>query len=149
MSGQLEVAGWQAAEPFVGIAGDCGGDSQIGEAYSARWWRPLKGDDGPLYAVVDRRFYVATDRDPEGNATGDPFIEIQTEYTVCRDPAAPGDTEVHSDIRYSVVDDEDAQHAGGMIDQAAATLAADCMNDYLPVTDHEWEDVYGSTGYVF
>lgn len=43
---------WVRREPDVHVAGDTGGDIQVGEAYDARWTRPL--DDG-LTALVSRR----------------------------------------------------------------------------------------------
>ncbi len=84
------MSGWVRADPPVFAGGNVGGDAQVGEAYSARWTRSLP--DG-TWGVVDRVFYVAD--------TGDgPYMECQTEYLICTDPADPGSSEVWADARY-------------------------------------------------
>lgn len=88
------MSGWVRADPAVFAGGDVGGDAQIGEAWAARWIRQLP--DG-TWGVVDRVFYVAD--------TGDGlYVECQTEYLICTDPADPGSSEVWADARY------DAEH---------------------------------------
>jgi hypothetical protein len=86
---------WQRREPAV-YEGDGlpGGDSQISEAYSARWTRPLEGG---LHAVVTRYYYVAAE---DGQS---PRIEEQTEYIACTDVSDPGSTERGADYGYRTV----------------------------------------------
>jgi hypothetical protein len=87
------VTGWTRVEPAAAEAGDCGGDAQTGEAWSARWIRQLP--DGS-WGVVDRTFYPAD--------VGDgPYVERQTSYVICTNPDDPGSSEVWSDAVHDVV----------------------------------------------
>ena len=70
--------------------GECaGGDAALGECFSRRFTRPG--------AVVDVHHY-AGQLDQAQEDTGGPYAAWRaTEYTVCTDPARPGDTELWSD----------------------------------------------------
>ncbi len=106
------------ADPPVFAAGDVGGDAQVGDAYSARWTRPLP--DG-TWGVVDRVYYVAD--------VGDGlYVECQTEYLICTDPSDPGSTEVWADARY------DAEHGVDPTDADAYLLAERSVGP----SDSEW-----------
>jgi len=115
------LSGWQRSEPTVAPAGDCGGDVQVSDAWSARWRHELS--DGAT-ALVTRAFYIAS-ASPDGD--GPHHLECQTEYLVCTDPAEPGGTEQWSDYVYErrgpATGDEDVR-------QAAADAEAP--------TDAEW-----------
>lgn len=104
------MSGWRRREPAI-FDGDGvpGGDSQISEAYSVRWTRPLEGG---LFAFVARYYYVAAE-------DGQPLrIEEQTEYVACTDPADPGSAERAADYAYRTVP------WPGPFDDAAARKAA-------------------------
>ncbi len=74
--------------------GDVGGDVQLDESFSVRFWHR----DHPG-ALVTYRYYTALDLDDLTSV----YLERQTEYLVCTDPADPGSTEVWSDYRYETV----------------------------------------------
>lgn len=86
------MTAWARREPAVHVAGDTGGDVQVGEAYDARWTRPL---DGGLTAMVSRAYYAI--REP---VTGHLELERQTEYLACTDVADPGGTEEWREYTY-------------------------------------------------
>lgn len=90
----MTTISWTRLGPAVATAGDVGGDRQVGESYCARWVRPLAGG---YYALITRYFYPAVDS-YDDRAQGAEYIEMHTEYLVCTDTNAPGDTEVWSDI---------------------------------------------------
>ncbi len=85
------MTGWVRQQPYADKAGPVGGDIQVGEAFNARWIRALP--DG-TFAVVTRTYYPAVDG-------GHRFLECDTEYAVCTDPADPGSTEQWSEGRPS------------------------------------------------
>lgn len=80
------MSAWARREPRASPA-DSGSDCQVGEAWEARWTRPLA--DGTWAAVIRTVFIGKHDH---GRS-----VECDYEYTICRDPAAPGDTELWSD----------------------------------------------------
>lgn len=86
------MSGWVRADPAVFAAGDVGGDTQVGDAWSARWVRQLP--DG-TWGVVDRGYYVA-------DVGEGMYMECQTQYLICADPGDPGSSEIWSDSRYDV-----------------------------------------------
>jgi hypothetical protein len=88
--------------------GDVGGDAQLDESFSVRFHHR----DQPG-ALVTYRYYAALDLDDLTSI----YVERQTEYLVCTDPADPGSTEVWSDDRYKAV-----QRGFGSVE--AATAAA-------------------------
>lgn len=115
---------WRRREPLIFDGdGQPGGESQISEAYSARWTCPLV--DG-LTAVVTRYYYVAAE-------VGPLRVEEQTEYLVCTDPSEPGGTERASDYGYRTVpwpgpfDDAAARAAAGRAPEPTVAEWADMM----------------------
>lgn len=105
-------AGWVRVEPAVAAAGHVGGDTQVGEAWSARWIRELP--DG-TWGVVDRIFYVACVDEPHM------YLQCQSVYLICTNPGDPGSSEIWSDARYDTEPGDptdynarlSAQHAAG------------------------------------
>lgn len=87
--------------------GQPGGDRQIDDAWNRRFVQDL--DDG-TFAVIDVDFYTA-------ELDGRTILERQTEYTLCTDPKAPGDSELWADVRHVEVEfsgvptDDDAHRA--------------------------------------
>jgi hypothetical protein len=84
---------WTREEPLVGSGGDCGGDIQVSDSFTARWTAPLV--DG-TFALLTVAFYLAED-------DGRTFVECQTEYLHCRDLQDPGGTEIFCDYDYTEV----------------------------------------------
>jgi hypothetical protein len=114
------VKGWQPDGTGIVSNGDCGGDIQRGDSYSVRFRHP----DLPN-AIITCSAYAAedTDRNP-----GEFFLQVQTEWLICDDPAQPGDTEIWSDVTY---DDEDGRiwDTVGEAEQAARQRAAEELGD--------------------
>jgi hypothetical protein len=111
---------WIVKDDKVWPGNETGGDVQVIDGYSVRFVLcdeesreplPLEQEPGepPLYAVLDLCFYAVTAMrdfyDEDGiakDSDGQPLIwlNIQSEATLCTDPAEPGTTEVLSDIDY-------------------------------------------------
>ncbi len=90
------MTAWVRVPPAAGRGGDVGGDAQVGDSWCAQWRRPLPDD---LWALVTRYFYPAV---PYLSESVEPeYMEMQTEYLVCRDPADPGGTELNSEGVYT------------------------------------------------
>lgn len=116
------MSAWERVQPDVFPAGDAAGEDQVGEAWSARWKRPLTlGVDAapatrgrPTWAVVDCAYYGSG-----GTEFGyPPHVRCVTTFTVCTDPDQPYDTEttpswaVDNDVdleEYDVVDVSDGR----------------------------------------
>jgi hypothetical protein len=90
--------------------GDVGGDAQLDESFSVRFHHR----DRPG-ALVTYRYHAALDLDDLTTI----YMERQTEYVVCTDPADPGGSEVWSDYRHATV-----QRRLGNVQAAAATKRA-------------------------
>lgn len=89
---------WERRDPWTFTAADAGGPDQLSNvAYESRWSAKLTDNS---YGVITRYFYVI-DRD------GEVFLEEQTEYMWCTDPAHPGDTEIDAEYTYNRVDTGD------------------------------------------
>ncbi len=129
MERKVERAVWAAVPPEVTDYGDVGGDHQQGPAFGRRWLRARS--DG-LFDVADRVFYVMLAAPP--GAEGKSVVEQQDMFTVCRDPANPGDTEVEADYRYF-----NLGSALGTSDDDVRRFAANAQ----PPTDQEWSDLMG------
>ncbi len=114
---------WVRRDPEVHVAGDTGGDIQVGEAYDARWTRPL--EDG-LTAMVSRAYYAI--REP---VTNNLALERQTEYLACTDPTDPGSTEQWSEYTY------EPEYGFSPTDLGARAAAYGAE----PPTDGEWDEV--------
>jgi hypothetical protein len=102
--------------------GDVGGDAQLDESFSVRFHHR----DRPG-ALVTYRYYAALDLDDLTTI----YVERQTEYLVCTDPADPGGTEVWSDSRY-----EPVQRDLGSVE--AATAAAHRAAEAHLACDEDW-----------
>jgi hypothetical protein len=102
--------------------GDVGGDAQVDESFSVRFWHR----DRPG-ALVTYRYYAAVDLDDLTTVS----VERQTELLVCADTADPGGTEVWSDYRYETV-----QRDLGSV-EAATTAARRAAEAHL-ACDEEW-----------
>jgi hypothetical protein len=102
--------------------GDVGGDAQLGESFSVRFWHR----DHPG-AMVGYRYYAALDLDDLTSV----YVERQTEYLVCTDPTDPGGSEVWSDCRYEAVERD-----LGTVE--AATAAARQAAEAHLVCDEDW-----------
>jgi hypothetical protein len=87
--------------------GDVGGDAQLDESFSVRFHHRHRPG-----AMVTYCYYAALDLDDLTTI----YVERQTEYMVCTDPADPGGTEVWSDYRYAAV-----QRDLGSVEAATAT----------------------------
>lgn len=107
------MSAWERAQPNVSDAGDVAGEDQVGEAWSARWKRPLiLGVDAapatrgrPTWAVVDCTYYGS-----DGTGWGYPnHVRCVTTFTVCTDPDQPFLTETTQswDLDLDVDLDED------------------------------------------
>lgn len=112
------MSGWARQEPLVFSGGDCGGDIQTGESFTARWVADL--GDG-TFGLVTRSFYTAHAQQDEGDAVGlngtyEPYLECQTEYLICTDPSDPGGTAEWSEYGY--------HDAGGEVSDNGAYQAA-------------------------
>lgn len=83
---------WIRVEPAVSPGGNCGGNSQVSDAYHVRWYAQANDKDytDPTFAVVDRFYYLTA----LGART---FLEQRTEYTLCGDWQYPWMTEAWSD----------------------------------------------------
>jgi hypothetical protein len=91
------VSAWQRVQPGIFEAGDVAGEDQVGEAWSARWMRPLTvGVDAaptthgrPTWAVIDCTYYGSA-----GTTFEYPIhVRCVTTFTVCTDPDQPFLTE--------------------------------------------------------
>lgn len=100
--------------------GDTGGDVQVTDSYSVRFWRKEDGETGRpngygenLFSLVTINFYGATKmdgfyendgiaRDSEGQQII--WMTIQTETMICADRDDPGSTERHCDYQYEETD---------------------------------------------
>jgi hypothetical protein len=102
--------------------GDVGGDAQLDESFSVRFWHR----DHPG-ALVGYRYYAAIDLDDLTTI----HVERQTELLACTDPADPGGTEVWSDYRYEAV-----QRGFGSVE--AATAAARQAAEGHLACDEAW-----------
>jgi hypothetical protein len=114
---------WTRVDPKVAVMGDIGGDTQVSEAYGARFWHPLAAG---RFAVIDRAFYIA-------EHDGRRVLEQQTNYVVCRDWQRPFDTEERSDARHSECE--------GPATEAAAYEAAE-WGGAVPLGGDEWVRIY-------
>jgi hypothetical protein len=98
------------------------GDAQLDESFSVRFHhRDLPG------ALVTYCYYAAVDLDDLTTI----YVEQQTEYLVCIDPADPGSTEVWSDYRYATV-----ERGFGSVE--AATAAARRAAEAHLACDERW-----------
>jgi len=86
--------------------GDVGGDAQLDESFSVRFHHRHRPG-----AMVTYRYYAALDLDDLATV----YLERQTEYMLCTDPADPGSTEAWSDTRYETV-----QHGFASVEAASA-----------------------------
>ncbi len=102
--------------------GDVGGDAQLDESFSVRFWHR----DQPG-ALVGYRYYAALDLDDLATVS----VERQTELLVCTDPADPGGTEVWSDYRYEAME-------SGFGSVEAATAAARRAAEGHLACDEAW-----------
>jgi hypothetical protein len=102
--------------------GDVGGDAQLDESFSVRFWHRDRAG-----ALVTFYYYAALDIDDLTTV----YVERQTEYLVCADPADPASTEVWSDSRYETV-----QRDLGSVE--AATAAARQAAEAHLVCDEDW-----------
>jgi hypothetical protein len=96
--------------------GDVGGDVQLDESFSVRFWHRHRPG-----ALVTYPYYAALDLDDLATV----YVERQTEYLVCTDPADPGGSEVWSDYRYEAV-----QRDLGSV-EAATTAARQAAEGHL------------------
>lgn len=84
---------WQRCDPPVWFdQGTWGGDVQVSDAFSTRWWLPA----GEFWLVVTRIFYLV-------RVDGVLAMENQNELIVCTDPSDPGSSEEWSGATYSSV----------------------------------------------
>jgi hypothetical protein len=121
------VSGWQPDGTGIVSNGDCGGDIQRGDSYSVRYRHPQLP-----HAVITRSAYAAedTDRNP-----GEFFVQVETEWIVCTDPADPGGTETWSDTSYD--DEEDRSWDTAEEAEAdARRVAAELLQD---AGSHSWD----------
>jgi hypothetical protein len=102
--------------------GDVGGDAQLDESFSVRFWHR----DHPG-ALVTYRYYAALDLDDLTTV----YVERQTELLACTDPADPSGSEVWSDSRYETV-----QRDLGSVE--AATAAARHAAEAHLTCDEAW-----------
>jgi hypothetical protein len=102
--------------------GDVGGDAQLAESFSVRFWHR----DRPG-ALVGYRYYAALDLDDLVTV----YVERQTELLACTDPDDPGSTEVWSDYRYEAVQ-------RGFASVEAATIAARRAAEAHLACDEAW-----------
>ena len=110
------MKGWQPdGTGIMSSGGYCGGDIQRGDSYSVRFCRP----DLPSAMITCTAYAAEDDRNP-----GEFFIQVQTEWLLCTDPADPGGTETWSDI---TCDDDDARifDTAGEAEQAARQRAVE------------------------
>jgi len=82
---------WRTDGTGVQPGGDCGGDIQAGDSYSARFVRP----DLPGSLMTVTFYPVEYDECP-----GEFVVQRQLEWMVCGDPRDPGGTEIWSDVAY-------------------------------------------------
>jgi hypothetical protein len=102
--------------------GDVGGDTQISESFSVRFWHR----DRPG-AMVTYCYYAAANlHDPAAIS-----VDCQTEYLVCADPDDPGGTEVWSAYRYCTL------RPGFATVQAATDAAFQTAQGHL-VCEESW-----------
>jgi hypothetical protein len=102
--------------------GDVGGDAQLDGSFSVRFHHR----DRPG-ALVTYRYYAALDLDDLTTV----YVERQTEYLICTDPADPGGSEVWSDYRCATV-----QRDLGSVE--AATAAARRAAEAHLACDEDW-----------
>lgn len=133
------MSAWQRINLACDAAGDVGGDTQIGEAYTARWARPVQPGVDPLaaafpgtesvWAVVDCSYYGAAGGTTYG---GYEHVAVINECTICTDPDAPYDTELMS---WAVYDDVESDENGDVdiTDERIRSFAADD-----PPPENEW-----------
>jgi len=102
--------------------GDIGGDAQLDESFSVRFWhRDRQG------ALVGYCYYAALDLDDLTTV----YVERQTELLVCTDPDDPGGTEEWSDYRYGTV-----RRGFGSV-EAATAVAKRAAEAHL-ACDEDW-----------
>jgi hypothetical protein len=128
-------------DPEVFAGGDYGGDIQIGEAYSVRWFQAQP--DG-TYRQVTRTFYGAQ-MDPEMYTVpqfdGAPWVELQIEYVEwSSDPRDSDPREGWTDYRYHVAANSYTS------DEDSRWFAAQAVANDVP-TDGEWDDVCNGSEY--
>jgi len=113
-AGGEPVTGWQRIEPDSFPAGDVAGEDQVGEAWSARWRRPLvlyvdaapATRGRPTWAVIDCTYYGSAGTEFEYPQ----HVRCVTTFTVCTNPDQPYDTattqswDVDNDV--DLVDDD-------------------------------------------
>jgi hypothetical protein len=109
---------WTPEIPQISRGGDVGGDIQIGESWQLRFWNDTVPD-----GVIDVFIYVIDHAlktfPPEGPSEFG--LQVQSEFTVCRDRTRPGDTEEWSDATY---DDLPERYPGPQTAEVAARKLA-------------------------
>jgi hypothetical protein len=113
---------WVRDQQGVLPGGDVGGDAQLGESFSVRFWHR----DHPG-ALVGYCYYAALDLDDLATV----YVERQTELLACTDRVDPGGTEVWSYSRYETV-----QRGLGSVE--AATVAARQAAEAHLTCDEAW-----------
>ncbi|GAA0719729.1 hypothetical protein Drose_06030 [Dactylosporangium roseum] len=83
------MSAWQRRSPEVAVAGQVGGDWQIGVAYDAKWARLLPGG---LWAIVIRTCFRQEN-------DGGELLTTDTDYSVRDHADASGDAEIASNGR--------------------------------------------------
>jgi hypothetical protein len=113
-----KISHWYQDGDGVLPGGDVGGDIQVGESWTVRFY-----NDSLSKAVIDISVYAvdhALKQCPPIHAP-DYGVQIQAEFTICRDRKWPGDTEEWADVTY---DDRLARYPSmGAADEAAREIA--------------------------
>lgn len=130
----------------VDPGGDVGGDRQVGESYSVRFVA-ADGRHAPRapgeFGVITVYIYAVSaggDEPEDARNGGDDAefgVEVQAEFTLCRDPERPGDTEAWADNRVYELPGtyDDVASADGAAHHIAHVMAA----GYCPPEIAAWE----------
>lgn len=122
---------WKLLDDAPLPGGQVGGD-EAGDSVGVRYGK--RNPDG-TYSLITSNFYSM--RDDLGH-----FVQNQTEFVVCADPEAPGDTEVWADYRYE--DFSDSFPGGDRLTEAEADVAA--ANFATGQMSVPFEDLYDWNG---
>lgn len=122
--------GWVEVDSMMDAV-DTGGDDQVGRAWDRRFRHPEK--PGCLMTVALYGVRVDNDAVAAGFELG---VCKQTEYMICRDIEAPGDTEVWCDYEYDMLDGYNTLNSV----EAAETEAHDWLKK-LNAGDLSWDGV--------
>lgn len=92
---------WKRSTPIASEGGEHGGDTQVSDAWDARWWARLTPDEDGTdrFAVITRAYYTAQKDEESGDDETTPlYIERYDEYLVCTDLEHVSDSMIQSEV---------------------------------------------------